>query len=628
MCHKTTRLCRWATLAAIAASAIWAQNASDPAAPKWRRIGNDAVEVPLAGPATGPVDAVWYSPDGSRLYAHVKSGGVFETLDFENWTPAASPPAPSPDALVSVQRAPEQNAHFVGAADGSGKVFALGQHVFRSDDGGRSWLNLTAYRTESVIGSGQHSLAVSRADTDQVVVANDYGVWRSTDGGLSWSGLNQWLPALRVRRILSTPNGAAGARIVVEGFGLLEWQPGNPGGWLPVDPAILAGDVQTRRALEAVIRSEVVSFGAAGDTVYAGTADGNVFVSFDRGRTFRKSNTASFGGPVDGVFVDGTEPSRALVAVAGPGARILRTTNSGNFWDDLSSNLPAGAAHAVVADRAAGAVYAATDAGIFYARADLENPTRTVPEWIALRTDGRGRDVKLDPTGNQLYVALDGYGVFATPAPHRAQTVRLVNAADFSNRPAAPGSLVSVLGARVNSARAGELNFPVLAASEGESQIQVPFETAAATVPLALDAAGRRLTVGLPVQAVSPAIFVSRDGAPMLQDADSGLMLDPRNAARSNGRIQIFATGLGRVRPDWPTGLAAPLEQPPAVVAAVRAYLDRTPVTVTHATLAPGYVGLYLIELQLPAIVNAGPAELYVSADGQESNRVQVYLEP
>jgi uncharacterized protein (TIGR03437 family) len=82
------------------------------------------------------------------------------------------------------------------------------------------------------------------------------------------------------------------------------------------------------------------------------------------------------------------------------------------------------------------------------------------------------------------------------------------------------------------------------------------------------------------------------------------------------------------VQPAWPTGMAAPLENPPVVAAAVKAYLDRAPVQVTRATLAPGYVGFYLIELQVPDIVNAGSAELYLSADGQESNRVQVVLEP
>jgi uncharacterized protein (TIGR03437 family) len=114
----------------------------------------------------------------------------------------------------------------------------------------------------------------------------------------------------------------------------------------------------------------------------------------------------------------------------------------------------------------------------------------------------------------------------------------------------------------------------------------------------------------------------------MLLDADSGLMLETGVTARSHGRIQILATGLGKVRPDWPTGMPAPLENPPAVAVTVKAYLDRAPVEVTRATLAPGYIGFYLVELQLPAIVNAGPAELYISADGQDSNRVQVGVQP
>jgi uncharacterized protein (TIGR03437 family) len=100
------------------------------------------------------------------------------------------------------------------------------------------------------------------------------------------------------------------------------------------------------------------------------------------------------------------------------------------------------------------------------------------------------------------------------------------------------------------------------------------------------------------------------------------------NPARSNGRIQILATGLGKVRPDWPAGMAGPAEDPPTVIAPVRAYLDRAPVEVTRATLAPGYIGLYLVEIQLPAIVNAGPAELYLESEAKDSNRVRIWLEP
>jgi uncharacterized protein (TIGR03437 family) len=134
--------------------------------------------------------------------------------------------------------------------------------------------------------------------------------------------------------------------------------------------------------------------------------------------------------------------------------------------------------------------------------------------------------------------------------------------------------------------------------------------------------------VGVPLEATSPAIFVDRDGSPMLLDADSGVLLDGMNPAHSNSRLQILATGLGKVNPAWPTGVASPLEDPPQVVAPVRAYLDRAPVEVRRATLAPGYIGFYLIEVELPAIVNSGPAELYLEADGRGSNRVRIYLEP
>ena len=320
-----------------------------------------------------------------------------------------------------------------------------------------------------------------------------------------------------------------------------------------------------------------------------------------------------------------------LAALGGAGAHVLRTTNSGGFWDDLTSNLPDVPAHGVTAVRSAGAVYVATDKGVFFAAADLENAGPAAVTWTPI--SGRlpaapATDVKLDANGDQLYAALEGYGVYATAAPHRLRTLRLVNAADFSTRAAAPGSLISVVGGRVNAANAGPLSFPVLAASEAESQIQVPFEASAANFSLALDTGKGRFTLGLPVQAVSPAIFVNRDGSPMILDGDSGLVLDGRNAAHSGARLQILATGLGKVRPDWPTGMAAPLENPPVVAATVKAYLDHIPVQVTSAALAPGYVGFYLIEVQLPVLVNAGPAELYIAADGQESNRVQVVLEP
>jgi len=588
------------------------------------------MEVGLASPAGGPAQAVWYSADGSTLFVRTGSGRVLVTTDFENWIPVQGAAEPADAPPPGVDRLPEPGAKLAVSPATPARVYALGTHVYRSDDAGHSWTNLTGFRDQSIIGRAQRAIAVSPADPDQLAVANDFGVWRSLDGGSSWSGLNQYLPNLPASRILATPAGGHGARILVAQVGALELPAGSNEEWVPVaDPAIQAEGAALQNASRA-LGVLVTAVATVNQTEYAGAVDGRIWVSMDAGRTWTPSRPAA-NGPVERIFADPAEPRVALAAIGGSGPHVLRTTNTGGFWDDLTSNLADAPAHGIAADRANGAIYVATEKGVFYANADLENAGPVAVTWVPIA--GRlpvapAMDVKLDAGGNQLYAALEGYGVYATAAPHRLRTVRLVNAADFSTRPAAPGSLISVQGGRVNSASVGSLSFPVLAATESESQIQVPFEASAANLSLALQTGRGRFTLGLPVQPVSPAIFISRDGSPMILDADSGLMLDGRTIARSNSRIQILATGLGKVHPDWPTGMPAPLENPPAVAAAVKAYVDRVPVPVTRAALAPGYVGFYLIEVQLPAIVNAGPAELYVTADGQESNRVQIVLEP
>jgi uncharacterized protein (TIGR03437 family) len=633
MCQlDTSRAVRkWLVACFLTGAIAVGQTASESARPDWRNIGSSSIELGLAAPATGPVDNVWFTPDGRTLYARTRSGKTFETVDFENWTVSVAPPA-RPDFSGSAQRLPAPNAILRASSSDSRRIYALADHVYESEDGGRNWTNLTAYKDQSIIGGGQRDLAASPLDSNQLVVANQHGVWRSIDGGMTWTGLNRFLPNLTIRRILATPANGRGVEVEIDGAGVAELPPGNGAAayaWQPVADSHAERNAETRRFYSAQLGAEITAAASAGDVVYAGSLDGRIWVSVDRGRTWTLSSTGG-NGAIQDIYVDPQASRVALATVGGSGAHVLRTTNTGGFWDDLSANLPDVAAHGIVADRTAGAVYVATDRGVYWAHEDLEAPGPP-STWTPLSAGlpaAHATAVTLDPTGSQLYVALEGYGVYAATAPHRAATLRIVNAADFSARPAAPGSLVSVLGGPVRSARAGDLEFPILASSDSGTQMQVPFEAVGSSMGLALDASSGLVTVGLAVRPASPAIFIDRDGAPMLLDADTGLMLDAANTAHSNARIQILATGLGRVKPQWPTGLAAPLENPPAVIAKVQAYLDRAPIEVTRATLAPGYVGLYLIELQLPALVNAGPAELYLTADGQESNRVRVYVEP
>jgi uncharacterized protein (TIGR03437 family) len=615
----------------VAAAAVWGQ--ATPSAPEWRKVGSAAFDRRLAAPATGPVDRVWFSPEGGVLFARTQSGHIFQTADFSSWMPAPSATEPPPATIPSMlpARLPETGVRLASTAVDPTHIYALGRQLYGSEDGGRSWRNLTALRSTSVVGGGMHDVAIAPGDPNQIVLANDFGVWRSLDGGLTWGGMNTGLPNLQVRRILATQGPAGGARIQVDGAGPLELQPGGSV-WEPVQPA-----VDTERALmeqySAVLNTEISAVGVTPDRVYVGSAQGQLWVLRDgvpglptlvRGR-----------GRVERIFVDPAAPDFALVALAGSGAHVMRTTNGGVFWDELDWNLPAAPAHAVTADRASGSIYVATDKGVFYGHADLQAPTRDAVNWVSLTerfggADGPipAEDVRLDPTGAQLYVALEGYGVYAALAPHRLLNPQIVNAADYSTRPAAPGSLLSVLGTRVNAAHGASLNYPVLAASDGESQIQVPFEAVGPNVSLQLDTASGMRTLPVMVQPVSPAILVGRDGTPALFDADTGLPLDGHNAAHSNGRVQIMVTGLGKVRPNWPTGTPAPLTESPVVEAPVHAFLDGTPLQVTRATLAGGYVGFYIVEVQLPSITNLGLSSLYISAEGQESNRAQILLEP
>lgn len=629
MCRNDTtrRLFRLGASVALAMAAAWGQSAQQ--RPDWRRIGGSSAELMLAAPVTGPVEAVWFSAEGTHLYARLAPGRIFETQDYENWTPVSVPSDPALPLPAAAERLPESGVRLMAFPSNPARIYAVGEQLYRSEDGGRSWTNLTAFQSESVIGGPQRSLVVSPQDPDNLIVANDFGIWRSLDGGLSWCGLNQFLPNLPVERILSTPQGGRGVRIYAGRLGALELRSASPL-WQAVEDSTMTREQQLERQLSAALGADITAVTSTGEVVYAGAADGRIWASLDSGRTWRPNSPAT-GGRVERLFVDSAEPRVALAALSGPGAHVLRTTNTGGFWDDLGGGLAVSAAYSVTAERSAGAVYAATDKGVFYAHADLESPGNPQVSWVLLSANlpaGAARDVRLDPAGNQLYAAMEGYGIFAAMAPHRAAVLRLVNAADYSNRPAAPGSLLSVVGGRVTAARGNALAYPVLAATDAESQIQVPFEAAGPNVALAVETSGGQVRFPVALQAVSPAIFVGRDGLAMLIDADSGQVLDAQNTAHSGARIQVLATGLGKVRPDWPTGLAAPLDNPPAVAATVKAYLDRVPITVSRAVLAPGYIGFYLVELQLPAVVNAGPAELYIAVDGQESNRVQIFLEP
>jgi len=609
----------------------------------WRHIGNSAIELGLPSVATGPVDRVWYSNDGATLYARTISGLLFQTTDFEQWRQVADARVTAPAQVNPPAESLPEVGLKIGMQTGSGaRIYGAGSNVYRSDDGGVSWSNLTAYKGFSILGDSLSDVATSPRDADEVVVGGKNGVWRSLDGGLSWSGINDFLPNLPTGRLIGVPSGTRGVRLSLDASSAeIEWAPGEKTAWKTLDSSEVQQDHNLKAALSQVLNHTVTALKTAKDYIYAGDSEGRLQVSSDSGVSWGSAyRVARELGPVQAIWVDANDPR---VAVAAFGARptaspnqpksvyIARTMNGGIFWDDITENLPEPAiAHGITADRSSGAVYVATEAGVFFTMTDLAAASRSTT-WTALSANlpaVPATDVRLDSGANQLYAALEGYGVYVAIAPHRLRDARVVSAGDYSSRPAAPGSLLSVLGARVESAISASNVVPVLNASDTASQIQVPFESKGSMVSVSLEATAGRFSFGLPLQDVSPVIFVDPEGTPLIMDASTGVLLDATKPAHPNTRIQVLATGLGRVTPDWPTGLAAPLSDPPHVLATVRAYIDRSPVEVTQASLAPGYVGFYLVEIQVPRITNSGSVDLVLEADGQQSNHVRLDIQP
>jgi uncharacterized protein (TIGR03437 family) len=611
-------MCRCETVTLLAgvylASAITlsAQNSSVGSAPAWKRVAGYTIQENLAGPATGPVRSVWYASNGSRLLAVTAANRIFETSDFQHWRLNTTDSTPLTAAAAPAVRPPESGARVQSSG---ARLYASGaNNVYASDDSGRTWLNLTGYNDRSILGGGFTSLAVSPTDPQQIAVANQYGVWRSLDGGLSWKGLNEDLPNLPVRKL-------PGRRTAALSDGtMLQYDSGTWTAMATPEPeSLLRQQFSARTGL---------TFSAAtqlSQVSYAGTSDGWLLVSRDNGSSWSEAPHVTTHS-IDRIWQD---PDRADSALAAAGNRLYRTINGGLFWLDVTGALPSTAIHGIAADRSAGVVYLATDRGVYQGSLSLNDAGPAPASWKLISGSlpaAPAWDVRLN-SDNTLTAALDGYGVFETPAPHQTRNIRLVNGADLSDRAAAPGSLISVLGAGVKQGGNGATQFPVIASAELSSQLQVPFESPAGVFSISLQSATEQWTVPLTVKDASPAIFVDPDGVPLILDASSGFVIDSKVGIHAGSSIQVMATGLGKVTPDWPTGVPAPFDAPPAVRGAVAAFLDGMPVTVNRATLAPGYVGYYLVELQIPAIVNKGASELRIVMNGEESNRVKLYLD-
>ena len=211
----------------VALGIVLAASAAAQIRADWRHVGNSAVELGLAGLASGPVERAWYTPTGLRIRTGI--GQVLETTDFDSWRPLSADNLAPAIVAQTAPVVPEDRAQIRVAPSDPLRVYAFARFVYRSDDGGRHWENLTALKGASIVGDALRDLAVSPTKPDEITVAGGAGVFRSVDGGRSWHGLNDALPNLPGSRLLSVPGAAT--QIELAGGLVLEWLPGERTAW-------------------------------------------------------------------------------------------------------------------------------------------------------------------------------------------------------------------------------------------------------------------------------------------------------------------------------------------------------------------------------------------------------------
>ena len=236
----------------------------------------------------------------------------------------------------------------------------------------------------------------------------------------------------------------------------------------------------------------------------------------------------------------------------------------------------------------------------------------------------------------------------------------VVNGASFAAGAVAAGSIVSIFGVDLaaGTEQAAELPLPTtlngstlrfngsLATpqfyqSPGQMNVQVPWELAGQPeATLQAEAAGETSDeIAVSLTSYSPGLFSMTQrgsGQGAIRISGTGLLAATENAVpgaasravRRGEFLEVYATGLGPVTNQPATGAAASATDISHTTIMPTATIGGAEATVTFGGLAPGFVGLYQINMDVPQDApSGGSVEVLVSIGGVVSNAVTIAVE-
>lgn len=164
---------------------------------------------------------------------------------------------------------------------------------------------------------------------------------------------------------------------------------------------------------------------------------------------------------------------------------------------------------------------------------------------------------------------------------------------------------------------------PILFASASRIDVQVPYGVAGqpATVAQVSYNSMQAAPVTLTVASSAPGIFTKNplgDGDVKALNQD-GSVNSKSNPAPKGSYVSVFGSGFGVVSPAASTGQVASTTGTASTVSPVVATVGGKSAAVSFSGLAPGQVGVYQINLQIPSNLTSGKHHIVLSTNGQSS---------
>jgi len=176
---------------------------------------------------------------------------------------------------------------------------------------------------------------------------------------------------------------------------------------------------------------------------------------------------------------------------------------------------------------------------------------------------------------------------------------------------------------------------PLYFTSAGQIDFEVPFEVAPGPAVVRVDRNGQRgNSISVTIVASAPR-FILLNGGPYAIMTTPGAVLTgiPSHPVKSGDVVVIYTIGLGPTTPPVQTGAPAPGSPTLAVINGVQVcFRPNIPVSIENcgdaafAGLSPGFVGLYQVNANIPALP-AGDVRLTLVVNKVASNSVQLAVQ-